>query len=162
MCTNASTINHEAARGLLTSEVTAADVHVLLVQSSPRKNVTQRSMSSCFGSTRSPGTCPQILHVHQCSLSNFPVTRDNTRVDTAIHAFVVRRELFKDGYDAQGNRIYDKVSGMTCHQCRQKTLGLHTSCSECQTLHVGSKTPHLTRPHVFCCLPAQLRCCCNP
>ncbi|CAL8464005.1 g3540 [Coccomyxa elongata] len=44
-------------------------------------------------------------------------------------------ELFKDGYDAQGNRIYDKVSGMTCHQCRQKTLGLHTSCSECQTLH---------------------------
>ncbi|BDA49120.1 probable cell division cycle-associated 7-like protein at N-terminal half [Coccomyxa sp. Obi] len=44
-------------------------------------------------------------------------------------------ELFKDGYDAQGNRIYDKISGMTCHQCRQKTLGLHTSCSECQTLH---------------------------
>ena len=41
-----------------------------------------------------------------------------------------------DGYDASGNRVYDKVSGMTCHQCRQKTLGRHTSCSECQTLHV--------------------------
>lgn len=55
------------------------------------------------------------------------------------HALVICRELFKDGYDAQGNRIYDKVSGMTCHQCRQKTLGLHTSCSECQTLHVGPR-----------------------
>lgn len=47
-----------------------------------------------------------------------------------------------DGYDASGNRVYDKVSGMTCHQCRQKTLGRHTSCSKCQTLHVRA----LTRP----------------
>ncbi|KAK9823588.1 hypothetical protein WJX72_004050 [[Myrmecia] bisecta] len=42
--------------------------------------------------------------------------------------------LFVDGYDASGNRIYDKVNGKTCHQCRQKTLGLHTSCSDCQSL----------------------------
>ena len=48
----------------------------------------------------------------------------------------MRRELFKDGYDGSGNRIYDKVEGMTCHQCRQKTLGRHTSCSKCNTLHV--------------------------
>ncbi|KFM22893.1 Cell division cycle-associated protein 7 [Auxenochlorella protothecoides] len=43
--------------------------------------------------------------------------------------------LFEDGYDKSGNRIYDKVSGQTCHQCRQKTLGLRTHCSECQSLH---------------------------
>ena len=54
----------------------------------------------------------------------------------------MRRELFKDGYDSNGNRIYDKVEGMTCHQCRQKTLGRHTSCSQCQTLHVSAiRTP---------------------
>lgn len=43
-------------------------------------------------------------------------------------------ELFVDGYDAQGNRIYDKAAGLTCHQCRQKTLGKRTSCSTCQSL----------------------------
>ena len=45
-----------------------------------------------------------------------------------------------DGYDTSGNRVYDKVSGMTCHQCRQKTLGRHTSCSQCHTLHVRAAT----------------------
>ena len=54
------------------------------------------------------------------------------------HVPCMRRELFKDGYGADGNRVYDKVNGMTCHQCRQKTLGRHTSCSECQTLHVSA------------------------
>eukprot|EP00891_Asterochloris_glomerata_P008819 jgi/Astpho2/8819/fgenesh1_pg.00129_%23_17_t len=44
-------------------------------------------------------------------------------------------ELFVDGYDpSTGKRVYDKVNGMTCHQCRQKTLGHHTSCSSCSSL----------------------------
>lgn len=43
-------------------------------------------------------------------------------------------ELFIDGYDSAGNRIYDKVNGQTCHQCRQKTLGKRTSCSSCNSL----------------------------
>lgn len=43
-------------------------------------------------------------------------------------------ELFVDGYDAHGNRVYDKAAGMTCHQCRQKTLGKRTSCSSCGSL----------------------------
>lgn len=42
-----------------------------------------------------------------------------------------------DGYDASGERIYDKVHGQTCHQCRQKTLGKRTACSCCQSLRVG-------------------------
>jgi hypothetical protein len=46
------------------------------------------------------------------------------------------RELFQDGYDAQGNRVYDKVNGLTCHQCRQKTLGKRTSCAGCHSLQV--------------------------
>ncbi|XP_051141080.1 uncharacterized protein LOC127258324 [Andrographis paniculata] len=41
-------------------------------------------------------------------------------------------ELYVDGYDEDGQRIYDPVNGKTCHQCRQKTTGLHTECSICQ------------------------------
>ncbi|XP_027348324.1 cell division cycle-associated 7-like protein [Abrus precatorius] len=41
-------------------------------------------------------------------------------------------ELFVDGYDVDGNRIYDPIKGETCHQCRQKTLGQHTSCNKCE------------------------------
>lgn len=43
-------------------------------------------------------------------------------------------QLFVDGYDAAGNRLYDRERGTTCHQCRQKTLGVHTSCSLCRAL----------------------------
>ncbi len=46
------------------------------------------------------------------------------------------RELFVDGYDSNGTRIYDSVNGKTCHQCRQKTMGKRTSCSECNSLMV--------------------------
>lgn len=42
--------------------------------------------------------------------------------------------LFQDGYGPDGNRIYDSVRGKTCHQCRQKTLGLRTNCSKCSLL----------------------------
>ncbi|KAK4394290.1 Cell division cycle-associated 7-like protein [Sesamum angolense] len=40
--------------------------------------------------------------------------------------------LLVDGYDEDGQRIYDPVEGKTCHQCRQKTLGRHTECSKCE------------------------------
>ena len=43
-------------------------------------------------------------------------------------------DLFVDGYDPKGNRIYDKSAGLTCHQCRQKTLGKRTACSLCNSL----------------------------
>ena len=39
--------------------------------------------------------------------------------------------------------MYDKVNGMTCHQCRQKTLGKHTWCSKCETLHVRARAVFL-------------------
>ncbi|KAL6526198.1 hypothetical protein OROMI_029838 [Orobanche minor] len=39
--------------------------------------------------------------------------------------------LFVDGYGKDGKRIYDQVKGKTCHQCRQKTLGHRTCCSQC-------------------------------
>lgn len=32
--------------------------------------------------------------------------------------------LFVDGYDNNGNRIYDPVRGKTCHQCRLDKLFL--------------------------------------
>jgi hypothetical protein len=42
--------------------------------------------------------------------------------------------LFRDGYDERGNRIYDPVNGLCCHQCRQKTKGRRTSCSGCNMM----------------------------
>ena len=51
---------------------------------------------------------------------------------------VSRRVLKVDGYDAAGERVYDRVHGKTCHQCRQKTIGKRTACSECQSADVRS------------------------
>lgn len=39
--------------------------------------------------------------------------------------------LCVDGYGPNGSRIYDPINGKSCHQCRQKTLGLRTHCREC-------------------------------
>uniref|UniRef100_A0A1J3FBU3 Cell division cycle-associated 7-like protein n=1 Tax=Noccaea caerulescens TaxID=107243 RepID=A0A1J3FBU3_NOCCA len=46
-------------------------------------------------------------------------------------------ELFVDGYDKDGKRIYDPVTGKSCHQCRQKTLGYRTQCSRCHPSVAG-------------------------
>ncbi|CAJ1939353.1 unnamed protein product [Sphenostylis stenocarpa] len=43
-------------------------------------------------------------------------------------------ELCVDGYDEDGNRMYDPIKGQTCHQCRQKTLAQHTNCNKCELL----------------------------
>ncbi|KAL8195314.1 hypothetical protein R6Q57_025717 [Mikania cordata] len=43
-------------------------------------------------------------------------------------------ELSVDGYDAEGNRIYDGYKGKSCHQCRQKTIGLRTKCYKCTSV----------------------------
>ncbi|XP_071727080.1 uncharacterized protein [Rutidosis leptorrhynchoides] len=40
--------------------------------------------------------------------------------------------LMVDGYDDEGNRMYDAYDGKSCHQCRQKTIGLRTKCSKCK------------------------------
>lgn len=43
-------------------------------------------------------------------------------------------DLDVDGYDEDGLRIYDQFEGKHCHQCRQKTLGHHTKCSNCKAV----------------------------
>ncbi|CAN1278325.1 Cell division cycle-associated 7-like protein [Linum perenne] len=40
--------------------------------------------------------------------------------------------LCVDGYGKNGKRLLDPVEGQTCHQCRQKALGLHTRCCKCE------------------------------
>ena len=35
-------------------------------------------------------------------------------------------------------RIYDSEKGLSCHQCRQKTMGQRTSCSSCKSGLVGA------------------------
>ncbi|KAK1369604.1 Cell division cycle-associated 7-like protein [Heracleum sosnowskyi] len=43
-------------------------------------------------------------------------------------------DLDVDGFDEDGHRIYDQFQGKHCHQCRQKTLGHHTECSNCKAV----------------------------
>ncbi|KAL2520638.1 Zinc-finger domain of monoamine-oxidase A repressor R1 [Forsythia ovata] len=40
--------------------------------------------------------------------------------------------LYVDGYDEEGQRIYDPFEGKSCHQCRQKTRGHRTECIKCK------------------------------
>ncbi|XP_058742403.1 uncharacterized protein LOC131614880 [Vicia villosa] len=41
-------------------------------------------------------------------------------------------ELFVDGYDEDGDRIYDPTKGEKCHQCRRTTISQMTSCNKCE------------------------------
>ncbi|KAK9077290.1 hypothetical protein SSX86_005627 [Deinandra increscens subsp. villosa] len=43
-------------------------------------------------------------------------------------------KLCVDGYDDEGYRIYDAYKGKSCHQCRQKTIGLRTKCCKCTSV----------------------------
>jgi hypothetical protein len=83
----------------------------------------------------------------------------NPEVYTAVHEAALGTSttpwtLFTDGYDAKGNRVYDPVRGACCHQCRQKTVCKHTSCSGCGQLrgrvscHSRVVTPGLSLPGV--------------
>ena len=69
------------------------------------------------------------------------------------------RVLKVDGFDAAGERIYDRVSGKTCHQCRQKTIGKRTHCRHCNTADVR---PSCILLSVYCRLNPAVRqksCC---
>ncbi|KAL7160672.1 hypothetical protein ABFS83_01G112800 [Erythranthe nasuta] len=37
--------------------------------------------------------------------------------------------------DDDNKPLYDPINGITCHQCRQKTLGLRTDCNLCRLPH---------------------------
>ncbi|XP_004505168.1 uncharacterized protein [Cicer arietinum] len=41
-------------------------------------------------------------------------------------------ELYVDGYDEDGDRIYDPTKGVKCHQCRHVTVGQLTDCNKCE------------------------------
>ncbi|KAL5054087.1 hypothetical protein RYX36_034769 [Vicia faba] len=41
-------------------------------------------------------------------------------------------ELFVDGYDEDGDRIYDPTKGEKCHQCRRTTVSQMTNCNKCE------------------------------
>lgn len=63
-------------------------------------------------------------------------TRGVTEVYTSTHAqrlgsYAKPWELNIDGCDGYGEKIYDDVDGLTCHQCRQKTLARVTICRCC-------------------------------
>ncbi|CAI8618361.1 unnamed protein product [Vicia faba] len=41
-------------------------------------------------------------------------------------------ELYVDGYDEDGDRIYDLTKGEKCHQCRLISISQMTSCNKCE------------------------------
>ncbi|GAU30369.1 hypothetical protein TSUD_57800 [Trifolium subterraneum] len=41
-------------------------------------------------------------------------------------------ELYVDGYDEDGDLIYDPIKGDKCHQCRRLTISQMTSCNKCK------------------------------
>lgn len=61
-----------------------------------------------------------------------------------------------DGYDSNGTRIYDSVNGKTCHQCRQKTMGKRTTCSECNSLVVRGRSTNACDAPPQCCTGSVL------
>ena len=80
--------------------------------------------------------------------------------------------LFKDGYDAKGNRLYDKAAGLTCHQCRQKTLGKNTRCGEreglygvfcgdCLWMRYGENVDEVMVEEKWVCPPCRDLCNCS-
>ncbi|RDX92042.1 Cell division cycle-associated 7-like protein, partial [Mucuna pruriens] len=81
-------------------------------------------------------------------------------------------ELYIDGYDVEGNRIYDPMKGETCHQCRQKTLGEHTLCNKCELLQgqfcgdclymrYGENVTEANRNTKWTCPPCRGICNCS-
>ena len=76
-----------------------------------QRRPTHRSRLRPWGPARSPGKCLPA------SVLKFA---PKSRVSLAY--LCACRDLFVDGYDAAGQRVYDKVEGKTCHQCRQKTI----------------------------------------
>lgn len=84
-----------------------------------------------------------MLHCRPAALCSAPACCAHESASTSCAAWqlnftslTMHRDLFMDGYDANGDRIYDKVAGQTCHQCRQKTMGKRTCCSKCNSLSV--------------------------
>lgn len=109
---------------------------LFILQPLQYKSSTPKKTSPCWVITRSLGKlccCASALLVNLLSLG---LPDEN----------VFCRELFVDGTDANGKRVYDKLNGMTCHQCRQKTLGKHTSCSCCNSLQVSALATQFAVP----------------
>lgn len=110
-----------------------------------QRRPTHRSRLRPWGPARSPGKCLPA------SVLKFA---PKSRVSLAY--LCACRDLFVDGYDAAGQRVYDKVEGKTCHQCRQKTICKHTSCSSCQLLVVRCAERLQNLALLLLCLKAQL------
>lgn len=62
---------------------------------------------------------------------------DQTPPDNSIS--IVSRRVRPAGVFVQGSRVYDPVNGITCHQCRQKTIEKKTQCSRCHKGHLCSR-----------------------
>eukprot|EP00850_Spirogloea_muscicola_P016053 SM000127S26669 [mRNA] locus=s127:281794:289592:- [translate_table: standard] len=73
----------------------------------------------------------QKLQPGECNLPE-SYTREHQRL---LGSAAPSWQLNKDGFAPDGKtRVYDSLKGRTCHQCRQKTLGQRTTCSECKSV----------------------------
>ncbi|KAH7433086.1 hypothetical protein KP509_07G054500 [Ceratopteris richardii] len=125
-----SSIQQTNKRSRKTYNVSASPP-VRSVESTPRRR-----------SSRLQGT-PLPSYAEVTTVKEIEITADDRQTQPEIYteehekllgSYVQEWELFKDGFAEDGTRIYDSVRGKTCHQCRQKTLGLRTTCSRCCSL----------------------------
>jgi len=67
---------------------------------------------------------------HAFEVTHAPETYDDAHV-AALGSCEEPWTLFVDGCDERGRRVYDVANAKCCHQCRQKTKGMRTSCARC-------------------------------
>ncbi|XP_057495469.1 uncharacterized protein LOC130780499 [Actinidia eriantha] len=70
------------------------------------------------------------IHIKEGSKPEIYTEEDEKLLGDCKTAWV----LLVDGYNGDGERIYDTFYGKSCHQCRQKTLGHRTRCSTCNSV----------------------------
>lgn len=64
---------------------------------------------------------------------------ENTTPTAEDNASVISGVKKRTGVFVQGSRVYDPVNGITCHQCRQKTIEKKTECSHCHKGHICAR-----------------------
>ena len=132
-----------------------------IMQSLERVSSIQRSTSSSLETTSKNGKdaldvlplslcasqSESIVRITGAKYSGLSQTAKRVKQKASLHCCLAKpmppeieltdRTLFVDGYDSNGERIYDRLNGLTCHQCRQKTIGLRTKCACCDSLKVS-------------------------
>ncbi|CAI5496488.1 unnamed protein product [Closterium sp. Naga37s-1] len=97
--------------------------YIELDDKTPERSTTRRTRAWQLRPMGSAGSA-EAGTVVQCGKEVY-TEEDLRKLRGHVKPYDISVERFK-------NRVYDPVNGKTCHQCRQKTLGLRTECAACK------------------------------